>query len=158
MSMLYKIAEAMLTFEALNNEKLQKLCYFAYGWYLTFYGERLFPEKFEAWEQGPVCPELYEKYKWYGKNKIPRVRKEISQIIEDAELEEFLTAVFDAHGRLEEEELLDLACAEEPWLSAFRLLQQGESSVYDDEQIVQWNTRKVLRELNRENASFVYRL
>ena len=39
--------------------KLQKLCYYAYGYHLAWEGRRLFPEPFEAWANGPVCPALY---------------------------------------------------------------------------------------------------
>jgi uncharacterized phage-associated protein len=154
--MIFQIAEAMLTFEALTNDKLQKLCYFAYAWYLTFFGKRLWEERFEAWEKGPVCPELYEKYKYYGLRKIPRLDREIVQIIPDGELREFLTAVYDAHGHLKPHELLSLVCSEEPCLMAWKRLEEGESSIYYDEEIVNWYTRKILRELNRDNTCLVY--
>ena len=39
--------------------KLQKLCYYAYGYHLAWEGRRLFPERFEAWANGPVAPALY---------------------------------------------------------------------------------------------------
>ncbi len=39
--------------------KLQKLCYFAYGYHMAWEDDRLFPEGFEAWANGPVAPSLY---------------------------------------------------------------------------------------------------
>lgn len=39
--------------------KLQKLCYYSYGYHLAWEERLLFPERFEAWANGPVCPELY---------------------------------------------------------------------------------------------------
>lgn len=39
--------------------KLQKLCYFSYGYHLAWEDEQLFPEPFEAWANGPVAPALY---------------------------------------------------------------------------------------------------
>src|SRR5579875_4124104 len=39
--------------------KLQKLCYFSYGYHLAWEERPLFPERFEAWANGPVCPPLY---------------------------------------------------------------------------------------------------
>lgn len=154
--MVYKIAEAMLTFEAMTIDKLQKLCYFAYAWYLTFFGEKLFTEKFEARENGPVCPELGERYGEYGSARIPRVDKALAEIIEDEELREFLQVVYDAHGTLKAKELTGLACSEEPWRKAMeRMNTEGVKPVYSDEEIVNWSTKKVLRELNRENISVV---
>ncbi|HHV64932.1 MAG TPA: DUF4065 domain-containing protein [Peptococcaceae bacterium] len=154
--MIHRIAEAMLTFGPLTTDKLQKLCYFAYAWYLTFYGERLFREKFEAGEQGPVCPELAKKYLEYGQGLIPKSDKKLGVIINDEELKEYLIVLYDAYGCLNSEQLTELACSEEPWLNARERLAAGGSPVYRDEEIVNWNTRKILRELSRENICFVY--
>ncbi|RNC29834.1 MAG: hypothetical protein AWM53_00052 [Candidatus Dichloromethanomonas elyunquensis] len=157
--MIYEIAEAMLTFEAMTNEKLQKLCYFAYAWYLTFFGERLFEEKFEAWENGPTCPELFEKYQLYGRMQIPRVQKRLDKIIEKKDLQEFLEAVYDAHGSLKTEELVLLTRSEEPWIKALqRKSEKGDRLTYGDDDIINWNTKKVLKELNRENITVVYNI
>lgn len=46
--------------------KLQKLVYFAHGWYLALTGEPLIAEKMEAWQYGPVIPQLYRQLKAYG--------------------------------------------------------------------------------------------
>ena len=39
--------------------KLQKLCYYSQAWGLVWDDEPLFDEDFEAWVNGPVCPELF---------------------------------------------------------------------------------------------------
>ncbi len=156
--MVFKIAEAMLTFDSMTNDRLQKLCYFSYAWYLTFFGERLFEQRFEAWEKGPVCPELYERYQSYGSKQIPRVKKDLAKIILNEDLQEFLRTVYDAHGSLKPEEIINLACSEEPWIMALNRLEEGDNSTYKDEEIINWNTKKVLRELNRENINLVYSL
>jgi uncharacterized phage-associated protein len=39
--------------------KLQKLCYYAYGYHLAWEERPLFSERFEAWANGPVSPALY---------------------------------------------------------------------------------------------------
>jgi uncharacterized phage-associated protein len=43
--------------------KLQKLCYFAYGYHLAWEERPLFPERFEAWANGPVCRPLYAMHR-----------------------------------------------------------------------------------------------
>jgi uncharacterized phage-associated protein len=50
--------------------QLQKLVYFAYGWYLAITGERLLNERVEAWQWGPVIPSLYSEFKPYGSGPI----------------------------------------------------------------------------------------
>ena len=45
--------------------KLQKLCYCAYGWHFIYHDDigRLFEEKVQAWDFGPVFPSLYRQLK-----------------------------------------------------------------------------------------------
>ncbi|MGW4413029.1 Panacea domain-containing protein [Nonomuraea sp. NPDC004702] len=43
--------------------KLQKLCYYSFGYHLAWEGEELFPERFEAWANGPVSPTLYSRHR-----------------------------------------------------------------------------------------------
>jgi len=43
--------------------KLQKLCYYAQAWSLVWDEKPLFQEDFQAWSNGPVCPELYQIHK-----------------------------------------------------------------------------------------------
>lgn len=50
--------------------KLEKLCYYSQAWSLVWDERRLFPERFEAWANGPVCPDLYHAHK--GMFKITR--------------------------------------------------------------------------------------
>ena len=38
--------------------KLEKLCYYSQAWSLVWDERRLFPERFEAWANGPVGPDL----------------------------------------------------------------------------------------------------
>jgi uncharacterized phage-associated protein len=39
--------------------KLQKLCYYCQAWTLVWDDVPLFSEDFEAWANGPVCPQLF---------------------------------------------------------------------------------------------------
>lgn len=50
--------------------QLQKLVYFAYGWYMAITGERLLDERVEAWQWGPVIPSLYSEFRRYGSEPI----------------------------------------------------------------------------------------
>lgn len=45
---------------AMTHMKLQRLCYFAQAWHLVWTAQPLFPERIEAWANGPVVPVLYQ--------------------------------------------------------------------------------------------------
>jgi uncharacterized phage-associated protein len=54
-----------------SNLKLQKLVYYAQGFFLAIFDRPLFEDRIEAWTHGPVVPALYHKYKNYGRCAIP---------------------------------------------------------------------------------------
>ena len=77
------VANEFLTIAKAQNKdltplKLQKLVYFAHGWYLALTGEPLILETIQAWQYGPVIPALYREFRDYGNGTIgtPAVRSE----------------------------------------------------------------------------------
>lgn len=50
----------------LTNMELQKHVYIAFGYYAGFMNERLFSDDIQAWNYGPVIPNLYHELKHYG--------------------------------------------------------------------------------------------
>jgi uncharacterized phage-associated protein len=65
----------------LSPMQLQKLVYFAYGWYLAITSKRLLDERVEAWQWGPVIPSLYSEFKHFGSGPITELAMEA--ILED---------------------------------------------------------------------------
>lgn len=53
----------------ITHMKLQKLLYYCYAWQLVA-GKKEFEAAFEAWKLGPVEPDIYMKFKKYGKSPI----------------------------------------------------------------------------------------
>jgi len=58
--------------------KLQKLLYFAHGWYLAETGKPLLNETIEVWKYGPVVSSIYEFFKSYGNDPIQNYVEYIS--------------------------------------------------------------------------------
>ena len=58
--------------KSLTPLKLQKLVYFAHGWYLGLFGEPLIDEQVEAWRYGPVIRSVYDEFKTFGNSPITR--------------------------------------------------------------------------------------
>jgi uncharacterized phage-associated protein len=48
---------------SLTPMKLQKLIFFAHGWYLALFDEPLIADQVEAWQFGPVVPSIYHEFK-----------------------------------------------------------------------------------------------
>ncbi|MDR1101370.1 MAG: DUF4065 domain-containing protein [Clostridiales bacterium] len=77
MADIYDIANFFIDVETdeqsgITNMKLNKLLYFAQGLFLARFDKPLFGETIEAWQHGPVVPEIYDKYKFCGKNPIEK--------------------------------------------------------------------------------------
>lgn len=58
---------------SISNLKLQKLCAYAQAVAVSYLGTRLFNEKIEMWDLGPVVRELYRCYRDYESGPIPTV-------------------------------------------------------------------------------------
>lgn len=111
-----KVANAFLTISSMTPKKLQKLCYYAQGWYIGLTGKQLFEDKLEAWIHGPVCPKLYEEYKGYGYNNIPQK----NDTIKNSELKGIVEQIYRIYGNLDGDELEQLTHKELPWIKARR--------------------------------------
>lgn len=52
--------------------KLQKLLYFANGWWLALTGQPLINERPQVWRYGPVFRPIYQRFSRYGRNPITK--------------------------------------------------------------------------------------
>jgi uncharacterized phage-associated protein len=101
--------------------KLQKLLYYCQGWHMAFSkGEPLFNEDLEAWEHGPVNPDIYFKYRHHRYLTIPKEPFEIKNrkgklIFKQRQLE-ILKTVWETYGQFDGKYLEELTHQEEPWL------------------------------------------
>lgn len=57
---------------SISNLKLQKLLYFVQAQFLVVLGVSAFAEDIEAWDFGPVVPEVYQYFKLWGSSEIPK--------------------------------------------------------------------------------------
>jgi uncharacterized phage-associated protein len=98
--------------------KLQKLCYYAYGHHLAWEERPLFPERFEAWANGPVCPELYALHRGLfqlGPGDVPGDPKVL-----DGGERESVHLVLDAYAEFTAHQLSEMTHREVPWVLARR--------------------------------------
>lgn len=54
----------------LDQLQIQKLLYYANGWYLANVGEELFADDILAWPHGPVIKDIWQQFRAYGRQPI----------------------------------------------------------------------------------------
>ena len=121
----WTVASWFLNQDSLCESELQRLCYFAQYIYIIDNNEAdtpedeirtLFPEKFEAWINGPVCRRIYDEFRSWGIRKILKSHIEI-ELPEKAE--KAVCEVWDNYkDRLYSFELDDAARTTLPWTIA----------------------------------------
>lgn len=94
--------------------KLQKLCYYAQAYALAE-GWELFPDDFQAWQHGPVVPDMYHQYKRLTWRPIP---DEFKPPELDAPVLEHLEEIVAAYGRYDGAALSTMTHRETPWRAA----------------------------------------
>lgn len=108
---------------AMTTMKLEKLCYYSQAWSLVWDERKLFPERFEAWANGPVCPDLYHMHKGMFKITPGDIQGSPSNIDEDGV--KTIDAVIKFYGKLGAYQLSELTHHESPWVDARDGLPQG---------------------------------
>lgn len=96
--------------------KLQKLCFYAYGYHLAWEERPLFPERFEAWANGPVAPALY---RWHrGKFQLDAGDIPGNPAALDGGERESVDLVLEGLGTYSAHELSQMTHRDGPWVSA----------------------------------------
>ncbi len=123
----------------ITNLKLQKLLYYAQGLYIAMNDEALFEEPIEAWDLGPVVPNVYHDTKLNQAQPIPRP-KDFDPADYPPEIREFLDAVMSAYGQFSAGKLLKMTHRELPWRETY----QSNRNVEIDLEVLQGFFSKVV--------------
>jgi uncharacterized phage-associated protein len=103
----------------IDQMKVQKLVYFAHGWYLAITNKPLLNEAIEAWRFGPVIPSLYHSLKYSGNQAITStisVRKDPTIDETDPEVQAYLNRIWNLYSPLSGIQLSNITHEEEtPW-------------------------------------------
>ncbi|TLG72038.1 Panacea domain-containing protein [Culicoidibacter larvae] len=128
---IFSVAEWFLNKEPMTHKKLQKLCWYAYSWFIYIENDspedltnKLFDCKFQAWVHGPVSTELYDIYKGSGMTLLETSKSPKF----NAEVEKFLNDIFDNYGEFDGGELESITHQELPWKNARGDLKPYEAS------------------------------
>ena len=108
--------------------KLQKLIYYAQAWHLATYDKLLFGNKLEAWLHGPVCRDIYERFRHLSWNPIPPTATVTNARSLDDKTYAFLDEVWEMYGQFSATKLEQMTHEEEPWLEARKGVHPGSPS------------------------------
>ena len=121
----FDVAEYILKKKgAMTAMKLQKLVYYSQAWAAVWDEEPLFDEKIEAWANGPVIRDLFEKHK--GEYKVGTVGGDSARLNDVNR--ETVDAVLDHYGDKSAQWLIELTHLEDPWIQAREGLEPFEQS------------------------------
>ena len=100
----------------MSTMKLQKLCYYSQAWSLVWDDTPLFDEEFQAWANGPVCPELF--FKTQGKYSVCAADETGGTGDLSDNQKDTINIVLDHYGDHNAQWLSQLTHMEEPWNQA----------------------------------------
>jgi uncharacterized phage-associated protein len=92
----------------LSQLKLQKILFYAAGWYAAQRKERLFVEDLYAWKYGPVVPVVYEEFKRFESRDLLEEKTQLStdDVAPNTELDDDLMSVLRKYGKMSAYELV----------------------------------------------------
>ena len=117
----YLIGLAQRDGNPITNLRLQKLLYYAWGYYWNSFKQYLFKDDIEAWKYGPVVKDVYDEYKIFDGGDI---------IIDDNVIEEnktkfnqqqqdFFSAFYNLMKKYDTWALVDASHKEKPWKETY---------------------------------------
>lgn len=103
----------------ISNLKLQKILYFVQAEFLVNEHGPCFDENIEAWDFGPVVPEVYRHYRIYGSTSIPYIPDDyVFPFSKDDRL--LIDEIVDACAIYSASALVEITHRQDPWKKAYR--------------------------------------
>lgn len=109
----------------LTTMKLQRLVFYCQAWSLAWDDKPLFAEDFEAWSNGAVCPELFERHKGMFEISDGYFGTADSSLFSADQIETMDAVIRDLSDK-SPQWLGDLVRSERPWLEARDGYRPGE--------------------------------
>ena len=117
MANVFDIASYITNLIDVDKLKLQKLLFYIQAVSLVRFNKPAFPEKIEAWEYGPVVPDVYKKIKKYD---VPIKVKRATNDPLDTNVIKSIDMVIKYYGGMSGIELMTETHSEPPWINAYK--------------------------------------
>lgn len=104
--------------DLITNLKLQKLIYYTQAWHLVHFSKPIFDDIIEAWEHGPVIPNLYHSFKRFGYSAIKYKEEGSEESVFTKNQISYLKSVYNTFIKFSAHELVNMSHNEDPWKKA----------------------------------------
>lgn len=140
--------------------KLQKLLFYAYGWYIALTEKQLFTSPIYAWPYGPVVDSVYHATKRYGADNIDETINSWLDIkgtkfddnIDDR-TKTFLNRIWNAYSKYTPFELSNATHAENtPWAKATNNGKNIKQNIIIDNDVIKQYFDDQYEALNKSNG------
>lgn len=101
---------------SMTTMKLQKLVYYSQAWSTVWDDDAIFPERIQAWKNGPVVRELWEATR--GEFRVDNLHGASMEKITPTQAAT-IDLVLDFYGAKDAQWLSDLTHMEDPWKNAY---------------------------------------
>ena len=114
----YIIAHESEQGRSVTNLRLQKLMYFVQAQFLVERNKPCFDAEIEAWSFGPVVPETYHVFKFYGASEIPprNIEEDLEWIYPSDR--DSIDMILDDCAQYSTTTLIDITHRQKPWEDA----------------------------------------
>lgn len=102
----------------ISNLKLQIILYFAQAQFLVEYGTPCFNNVMQAWDHGPVVPDVYHKYRGYGNTNIPSFGNKKFDFKQNEQ--RTLDTTIDSACEYAASQLVEITRNQSPWIDAYK--------------------------------------
>ena len=111
----------------ITTKALQKLLYYCKAWSCGWYGEALFPERFEAWVGGPINRKLFGRHRGMRLAK-GSIFAGVNTHDLSEEQKQFVDTIISQYDPLNPDELGEMTHKEDPWVKARKGIPDDEKS------------------------------
>lgn len=91
---------------SLSNLKMQKILYIAHMYHLGNYGSPLVLGLFEAWDYGPVHPDLYHRAKVFGADPVGNIFRSFKDLEDEGTEKRILDAAAEQLAKISSAQLI----------------------------------------------------
>lgn len=134
----------------IDNLKINKLLYFVQGFSMAKLGRPMFSDVIQAWEYGPVIPNVYYTFKCCGKSPIEEPADNFDESVLSVDELELLIDIYSTYGKYTGWALKDITHKKgSPWSLAYVPNQNNEialkslSDYFSDERLESFDISKL---------------